>query len=105
VPIFFSPKTGGLPDLNPWGCRMSDPTGPPDCGNVESATRAAVAALTALDGRQQALAEDAYVLARTLDAGAGMATAAVSNELRATTGGSWAAAGHDDEDEAALGPS
>lgn len=52
----------------------------PTCGNVEAATRKAVQEFVDLDGHQLALAESAYVLARTLDDGAGMAAAAVAKQ-------------------------
>jgi hypothetical protein len=55
-----------------------------DLGEVEAAVRAVVAELGELDGVQPALAAAAYMLARQLDSGAGMATAAVARELRET---------------------
>jgi len=55
-----------------------------DCGPVEAATRRDVKALGALAGVQRSLAEAAFNLAKTLDDGAGLATAAVARELRAT---------------------
>jgi predicted trehalose synthase len=51
---------------------------------VERATRRDVKALGDLAGVQRSLAEAAYNLAKTLDDGAGLATAAVARELRAT---------------------
>jgi hypothetical protein len=53
-------------------------------GPVETATRVDIAGLGTLGGIQGSLAETAYRLARTLDEGAGLATAAVARELRAT---------------------
>jgi hypothetical protein len=53
-------------------------------GPVELAARRDVRALGDLAGIQRSLAETAYRLARTLDDGAGLATAAVARELRAT---------------------
>lgn len=53
-------------------------------GPVESRTRQDVAALVTAHPMGEALAEIAFTLARTLDEGAGLATAAVSRELRAT---------------------
>jgi hypothetical protein len=53
-------------------------------GPVERATRRDVKALGKLAGVQGSLAETAYRLAKTLDDGAGLATAAVARELRAT---------------------
>lgn len=55
-----------------------------DAGNVERKTRADVDALVTSHPMGEALAALAFSLARTLDNGAGMATAAVSRELRAT---------------------
>ncbi|HEY5990406.1 MAG TPA: hypothetical protein VIV12_29060, partial [Streptosporangiaceae bacterium] len=53
-------------------------------GPVERATRRDVKGLGDLTGIQRSLAETAYRLAKTLDDGAGLATAAVARELRAT---------------------
>jgi hypothetical protein len=53
-------------------------------GPVEAQVRADIVALGDLDGIQPSLAQTAYTLARALDDGAGMATAAVARELRAT---------------------
>lgn len=73
-----------------------------DCGAVEEATRLAVLGLGPLQGRDCALAEAAYALAKKLDDDAGMAAAAVSKELRAVLDDIWA--GHaDEEDEDDLG--
>lgn len=69
----------------------------PECGPVEEATRLAIEGLGALAGRDAALAEAAYALAKKLDGDAGMAAAAVSKELRAVLDAIWQ--GHDDEDE------
>ncbi len=52
-------------------------------GPVESAVRADLAGVDLPDGRA-GLAEAAYALAAKLDADAGLATAAVARELRAT---------------------
>ena len=52
-------------------------------GPVESRVRSDVAALVTAHPMGEALAEMAYALARTLDEGAGLATAAVNRELRA----------------------
>lgn len=77
---------------------------PPDCGPVESATRDAVDDLDNLAGHQLALAESGYALARQLDAGAGMAAAAVAKELRATLKEIWDLAPPEAEKEDELGP-
>ena len=52
-------------------------------GPVERMVRKDVAALMTAHPMGEALAEMAYTLARSLDDGAGLATAAVSRELRA----------------------
>lgn len=52
-------------------------------GPVERQVRADVEALVTAHPMGEALAEMSYSLARTLDAGAGMAVAAVNRELRA----------------------
>ncbi|WP_320067878.1 helix-turn-helix domain-containing protein [Micromonospora sp. RTGN7] len=78
---------------------------PPSCGPVESATREAVRGLGELDGREYPLAEAAYALARKLDADAGMATAAVSKELRAALADIWEGRGDDEDEDEDLGPS
>lgn len=52
-------------------------------GPVEKKVREDVAALVTAHPMGEALAEMAYSLARTLDEGAGLATAAVNRELRA----------------------
>lgn len=59
---------------------------PPDAvfGDVERQTRRDVEALVTAHPMGEALAALAFSLARSLDNGAGMATAAVSRELRAT---------------------
>jgi len=77
----------------------------PPTGDVEAATRESVEELGDLAGQEPALAETAYALAAALDAGAGMSTAAVARELRATLAALWA--GHlpaDDDDDDDLGP-
>jgi hypothetical protein len=57
----------------------------PKYGATETAVRADLKRLPlADDGPTLSLCETAYLLARTLDAGAGLSTAAVSRELRAT---------------------
>lgn len=53
-------------------------------GPVEAKTRTDISALVTAHPMGEALAEVAFTLARTLDDGAGLATAAVSRELRAT---------------------
>ena len=53
------------------------------CGPVESKVRADVGALISSHPMGESLAEMAFTLARTLDAGAGLAVAAVNRELRA----------------------
>lgn len=53
-------------------------------GPIEQQVRADVGALMTAHPMGESLAEMAYGLARTLDAGAGMATAAVNKELRLT---------------------
>ncbi len=55
---------------------------PDSYGPVESKVRADVAALVTVHPMGEGLAEAAFVLARTLDEGAGMAVAAVARELR-----------------------
>lgn len=67
-------------------------------GAVESKTRADVGALITGHPMGEALAEMAFTLARTLDDGAGLATAAVSRELRATLV-ELARLGVDDDDD------
>ena len=52
-------------------------------GRVESKVRSDVGALVSTHPMGEALAEMAFTLARTLDEGAGLATAAVNRELRA----------------------
>lgn len=83
----------------------ADVATPPACGAVESATREAVKSLGDLDGREFPLAEAAYALARKLDEDAGMATAAVSKELRAALADIWEGRGADDDEDEDLGPS
>lgn len=56
----------------------------PGYGPVQTAVRLDVGAMGELRGVQPSLAETAFALAAQLDAGAGMATAAVARELRAT---------------------
>jgi hypothetical protein len=59
---------------------------PPDrdgYGPVEAKVRQDVTALISAHPMGEALAEMAFTLARTLDEGAGLATAAVNRELRA----------------------
>ncbi|GIH91953.1 hypothetical protein Psi01_25830 [Planobispora siamensis] len=51
-------------------------------GPVESQTRADIEALGPLTRVQPSLAETAYTLARALDEGAGLSTAAIARELR-----------------------
>lgn len=53
-------------------------------GPVEYATVRTLAELPIVSPSHESLAATAVILARTLDEGAGMATAAVSRELRAT---------------------
>ena len=53
-------------------------------GAVERAVRRDVRALGELTDIQRSLAETSYTLAKTLDEGAGLATAAVARELRVT---------------------
>ena len=64
--------------------RGGAPLTAPKRGPVERATRRDVRGLGELAGIQHALAEAAFNLAKSLDAGAGLATAAVARELRAT---------------------
>lgn len=54
-----------------------------DPGPVERKVRQDIAALVTAHPMGEALAEMAFALARALDEGAGMATAAVNRELRA----------------------
>ncbi|MBX6382176.1 MAG: hypothetical protein IRZ07_04250 [Microbispora sp.] len=65
-------------------------------GPVEAAVRGDVDALELISPVARSLAETAYNLARTLDQGAGMATAAVARELRETLKTLAEAAGDDD---------
>ncbi|NIL60020.1 hypothetical protein HCB18_27030, partial [Salinispora arenicola] len=58
-----------------------------------------------LEGREHPLAQAAYALARKLDTDAGMATAAVSKELRAALADIWEGRSAEDEDDEDLGPS
>lgn len=60
------------------------PESPPDMGRNAAAVAATLAQLPTDDPRWSALSALAMTLAAQLDAGAGMATAAVSKELRAT---------------------
>jgi transcriptional regulator with XRE-family HTH domain len=77
----------------------------PPCGDVEAATRQSVEDLGDLAGQEPALAEASYALAAALDAGAGMSTAAVARELRATLQALWAGRSPDDvDDDDDLGP-
>jgi len=69
-------------------------------GSNERAARRSVRALGELSGVQPALAESAFTLARALDEGAGLATAAVARELRATL--EALAKGSDDDSDPAL---
>lgn len=54
-----------------------------DHGPVEAKVRADIAALISTHPMGEALAEMSFTLARSLDAGAGLAIAAVNRELRA----------------------
>ncbi|MCX4468956.1 helix-turn-helix domain-containing protein [Micromonospora sp. NBC_01655] len=69
-------------------------------GEVEAATRKAIEDLGDLDGIEEPLAAIALADARALDDGAGMATAAVSKELRAALTQLWEGRDGEDEDEA-----
>jgi hypothetical protein len=75
-----------------------------ECGALESTVRFDVRELGRLTGGvQRSLAEAAYVLARSLDEGAGMSAAAINRELRATLDDLVkGAAGDDDDDLAGL---
>lgn len=79
----------------------ADVAAAPVCGPVEAAARAAVDELGELDGAEAALAEAAYVLARTLDEGAGMAAAAVAKQYHALLSALWEARDDEDEDDGA----
>ncbi|WP_320069868.1 helix-turn-helix transcriptional regulator [Micromonospora sp. RTGN7] len=68
-------------------------------GEVEAATFKAIEALGDLDGIEAPLAAIALADARALDDGAGMATAAVSKELRAALTQLWEGRDGEDEDE------
>lgn len=57
---------------------------PADLGDVESAVAETIESLNEISPLHDGLAATARVLARTLDDGAGLATAAVARELRAT---------------------
>jgi transcriptional regulator with XRE-family HTH domain len=78
-----------------------------EAGPVEEAVHRAVEKLDDADLIDQApvLVEAALALARQLDAGAGMAAAAVSKELRATLDAIWAGTDDDDDDQDNLGAS
>jgi hypothetical protein len=65
-------------------------------GPLENAVRSDIAALGLASPTAASLAELAYTLARKLDAGAGMATAAVAKELRETLTQMAEEAGADD---------
>ncbi|NIL40496.1 hypothetical protein HCB17_04425 [Salinispora arenicola] len=80
-------------------------TAPSGCGAVEAATRESMRELGDLEGREHPLAQAAYALARKLDTDAGMATAAVSKELRAALADIWEGRSAEDEDDEDLGPS
>ena len=73
-----------------------------DYGAVESKVRADVGALILTHPAGEGLAEVAFTLARTLDDGAGMATAAVARELRAVLNDLAGSVVHDDDDLDAL---
>lgn len=75
---------------------MSEETPGPEYGPVEGAVRGDVDALELVSPMGRSLAETAFNLARTLDNGAGMATAAVARELRETLKTLAEAAGDDD---------
>ena len=77
---------------------MTDPTPDQGSGPVEHRVRQDVAALVSAHPMGEALAELAYTLARALDEGAGMATAAVSRELRAALADLTSMAVSDDDD-------
>ena len=80
--------------------------GTPTYGRVETKVRADVEALMSSHPMGEGLAELAFTLARTLDAGAGLAVAAVSRELRATlTDLAGMVADGDDDFEAELSTS
>ena len=69
-------------------------------GPVEASVRADLAALGPLTGGVRgALSATAYALARCLDEGAGMSTAAVARELRATLAELVKGAARDDDDD------
>lgn len=93
-------------DVPPWQLlgdqadRFTPPAPPaPAGGPVEEATRAAIDELGALDGIEAPLAAAAAALARALDDGAAMATAAVSKELRATLAQLWEGRDAEDDDD------
>lgn len=68
-----------------------------DLGPLEAAVAADIEGLGELDdGYLRSRVQIALNLARKLDKGAGMATAAVANELRSTLADLWEAAGDDD---------
>lgn len=71
---------------HPMEARVSGPVEQPGWGPgpVEVKVRADVGALVSAHPMGEALAAMAFALARSLDDGAGLATAAVSRELRAT---------------------
>ena len=71
-------------------------------GHIESKVRADVGALVCQHPMGEALAELAFTLARVLDDGAGMATAAVSRELRAALNDLAGSVMPDDDDLDAL---
>lgn len=67
-------------------------------GPVESKVRSDVRALGSAHPMARALAEMAFSLARSLDAGAGMAAAAINRELRANLLELSSLAGGDDDE-------
>lgn len=65
--------------------------------SVEVAVRDNLADAPAIDPGHAALVATALMLARKLDEGAGMATAAVARELRLTIDAIWKGSGDDDD--------
>ena len=81
---------------------MSNSDSSAESGPVERKVRADVGALVCQHPMGEALAELAFTLARALDDGAGMATAAVSRELRAALNDLAGSVMPDDDDLDAL---
>lgn len=86
------------PDAFVFGPRAFDPLEPPErvMGPLEEAVRGDIEQLGLVSPTARSMAELSYNLARKLDGGAGMATAAVAKELRETLDAMAEVAGDDD---------